>query len=230
MAEFGGEVALREVLQKAEQEGGEALLQAISRQAGRHGILALQAAKTSPKLIIEAVEKLPQELAESGLRALKSEPQAMLKILTEVGQEGLEASARHPGIGARIASVLGREGAEVAAKGSDDVARALVHHADDIAKLGTKEKAGLLAMMKQAPGKTLQFLGKHPIGTLTAAVVASFLLNPDAYLGSDAHPGFLERLFKEPVQWIGLVGAALLAIWGAAKVFFAVRQMKRKSA
>ena len=65
---------------------------------------------------------------------------------------------------------------------------------------------------------------------LTAAVVASFLLNPDAYLGSADAPGFLERVFGEPVRAVGAVFAGLLAIWGTMKLAFAYRRMKQRAA
>jgi hypothetical protein len=223
IAELGGEVAVRELLQEAEKQGGEALVRKVALLAGRHGSVALQATKGAPRIVAEAIEKLPQELAENGLRAVAREPLVMQKLITETGQEALEAAAKHPGIGGQIAAKLGREGAEVAAKASDDAARALARHADDLAKVASSERSAFLQMMKTAPEKCLAFLGKHPVGTLTAAVVASFLMNPDAYLGSADQPGFIERIAKEPARWLGMVAAALLAIWGLTKILLGVR-------
>ncbi|MBP7950427.1 MAG: hypothetical protein KA004_12295 [Verrucomicrobiales bacterium] len=230
LAEFGGEAAVKEVLQQAEKEGGEQLLSLISRQTAEHGIVALQAMKGAPKMVAQAVEKLPAELAENGLRAVARQPAAMQQVLREAGQEGLEAAARHPGVGMQVAQKLGREGAETAAKVSTEAATVLARHADDLAKLGAKERSGLLALMKSAPEKVLKFLGRHPVGTLTAAVVASFLLNPDVYLGSADAPGFIERVFGEPLRAVGAVFAGLLAIWGCMKLVFAWRRMKQRAA
>lgn len=227
LAEIGGETAVREILQEAEKEGGEVLVAKLAQWAGSHGAVALQAAKGAPKLVAEAVEKLPKELAENGLRAIAKEPAVMHSLLRESGQEALEAAAKHPGIGTQIATKLGREGAEVAAKASDTAALSLARHADDLAKLPAAERSGFLRLMKSAPEKCVQFLGKHPVGTLTAAVVISFLANPDAYLGSNGQPGFIERLFKEPVRWVGLVAASLLAVWGTLKILLAARSAKQ---
>jgi hypothetical protein len=235
LAEFGGEAAVREVLQAAEKEGGQQLVEIVSRQAGKHGLVALQAMKGAPKLVAEAVEKLPQELAENGLRAVVREPLVMQKIITETGEAGLEAAARFPGVGSQVASKLGKEGVETltssAVKESGEKAAiALAKHADDIAKLAPVERGGLLAMMKSAPEKVVKFLGRHPVGTLTAAVVASFLLNPDAYLGSADAPGIIERMVGAPVRTAGYALAALVAIWGGLKLLFAWRGMRRKLA
>jgi hypothetical protein len=228
IAQFGGERAVREVLEVAEREGGEALLQTISRQAGKHGIIALQAAKGAPRLVAEAVEKLPAELAENGLRAIAREPAVMQTVIREVGQEGLEIAARHPGVGAQIARTLGREGAIAAREVSEDAAIGLARHADDIAKLGTTEKAGLLEAFKKTPGRVLAFLEKHPKTLLTTAAVSAFLLTKDEFLGTEGQAGFIERLVQKPVNTVGYVLAGLIALWGGMKLWFSYRGLRAK--
>ncbi len=228
-AEVGGETMVREILQEAEKQGGEVLMSKIARLTGTHGAIALQAAKAGPKVVAEAVEKLPAELVENGLRAVAKEPAVMTTLIRESGQEALEAAARHPGVGVQIASKLGREGAEAATKMTTTGATSLARHADDIAKLGTKERTGLLSMMKTAPEKCLQFLGKHPVGTLTGALVVSFLANPDAYLGANGQPGLIERVVQEPVRILGLVIAGLLGVWGLTKIGLSVGKARREA-
>ncbi len=230
LAEFGGETAVRELLQQAEKEGGERLLQVISRQTSEHGVVALQAMKGAPKIVAEAVEQLPKEFAENGMRALARDPAALQTIIREVGQEGLEAAAKYPGVGAQIAKTLGKEGATAVKEVGEEAAIGLARHADDIAKLGAPERASLLAAFRQAPQKVLKFLEKHPKTMLTAAAVTAFVANKEELLGSAGSPGFIERMFKQPVYTIGYVIAGLLGLWGGLKLLFTYRGLRRRMA
>ena len=229
LAELGGEVAVREVLEQAEREGGEQLVKTLSEQAGKYGIIAVQAAKGAPKVVTEAVSKLPKDLAEQGLRAIAHEPAAMQKLISETGQEALEAAARHPGVGSQIAKTLGKEGAETAAKLGDDAAVALARHADSIATLPAAERSSLLTALRTRTAKTLEFLEKHPKMMLTAAAVTAFVIGKDEILGINGQPGMLERLVKEPLRLAGFVGAGLLGLWGLMKLTFSYRAMRKKS-
>ena len=230
LTEMGGEVAVRELLQQAEKEGGEQLVKALSDQTAKFGIVALQAAKGAPKLVIPAVERLPKELTENGLRAIAHEPVAMQKLLAESGQEALEAAARHPGVGSQIAKTLGKEGAETAAKLGDDAAVALARNAESIAALPVAERSSLLAAMKTNTAKVMTFLEKHPKSLLTAAAVTAFIASKDELLGTNGMPGFLERVFAEPMRWAGYTLALLLFLWGIVRLSFVYRGMRKKAA
>lgn len=230
LTELGGEVAVREVLQQAEKEGGEVLVKQLSEQAGKYGIVAIQAAKGAPRVVVEAVEKLPKELAENGLRAISREPVAMQKLISETGQEALEAAAKHPGVGSQIAKTLGKEGAETAVKLSDDAAVVLARNADDIAKLAPAERSSVLTFFRTETARALKFIEKHPKTFLTSAGVVAFLASKDELLGTNGQAGFLERMFAEPVRYVGGVVAGLLALWGCTKLYFNTRSLRRKAA
>lgn len=230
IAEMGGTAAVREVCEQAEREGGEALVKLLSQRSATYGVATLQAAKGAPKLVLGAVDKLPQELAENGMRAIAREPAAMQKLISETGQEALEAAAKHPGVGSQIATTLGKEGAETAIQLGDDAALALARRANEIAVLPAAERSGLLAAMKTRTAKTLAFLEKHPKGLLTIGAVTAFIAAKDELLGTADAPGFLERVFKEPVRAIGLVAACLLGVWGVMKLLFSYRALKRRAA
>jgi hypothetical protein len=230
IVELGGEVAVRELIEQAEKEGGEQLVKALSEQAGKYGVVALQAAKGAPQVVVTAVSKLPQDLAESGLRAIAREPVAMQKLIAETGQEALEAAARHPGVGSQVAKSLGKEGAQTIAGLSDDAAVVLARHADDIAKLPATERAGVLAAFRTNTAKALKFIEQHPKTFLTIAGATAFIVAKDELLGINGQAGFLERMFAEPVRSVGYVVAGLLALWGSMKLFFAYRTLRRRSA
>lgn len=230
LTELGGEVAVRELLQQAEKEGGEALVKSLSDQATKFGIVALQAAKGAPHIVVPAVEKLPKELMENGLRAIAREPVAMQKLISETGQEALEAAARHPGVGADIVKTLGKEGAETLAKLSDDAAVQLARSAPEIAALPIAQRSSLLAAMKTNTAKVLTFLEKHPKTLLTAAAVTAFLASKDELLGTNGAPGFIERVLGEPLRWGGFALAGILFLWGAMRLTFAYRGLRKKAA
>ncbi len=229
LAELGGEAAVRDVLEQAEREGGESLVKNLTEQAGKYGIVALQAAKGAPKIALEAVAKLPPELAERGVRALAHEPAAMQKLISETGQEALEAAARHPGVGSQIAKTLGREGAEAATKLGDDAALALARNAEAIAKLPAAERTSLLTALRTKTAQTLSFLERHPKLLLTAAAVGAFVIGKDELLGVNGQAGMLERLVREPVRLVGMVVAGLLGLWGLLKLGFCYRALRKKS-
>lgn len=230
LSELGGEVAVRELVQQAEREGGEALVKSLSDQAAKFGIVALQAAKGAPRVVVPAIEKLPQELMENGLRAIAHEPAAMQKIISEAGQEALEAAARHPGVGADIVKTLGKEGAEALAGMGDNAAVALARSAPEIAALPVAERSSLLAAMKTNTAKVMTFLEKHPKTLLTAAAVTAFIASKDDLLGTNGAPGFLERVFAEPLRWGGFALAGILFLWGAMRLTFSYRGMRNKAA
>ncbi len=229
LAELGGTLAVREVLEQAEREGGEQLVKELTEQAGKYGIIAVQAAKGAPKVVVEAVAKLPKDLAENGLRAITREPAAMQKLIAETGQEALEAAARHPGVGSQIAKTLGKEGAETAAKLGDDAAVALARHADAIAALPAVQRTSFLAALRTNTAKALTFLEKHPKALLTAAAVTAFLVSKDELIGLNGQPGMIERLTKEPIRLVGYVLAGLIALWGTMKLTFAYRALRKKN-
>jgi hypothetical protein len=228
LSQFGGETAVRELLEVAEREGGEALVQTISKQAGKYGVVALQAAKGSPRLVAEAVEKLPTELAENGLRAIAREPVVMQAVIRDVGQEGLEVAAKHPGVGSQIARVLGKEGSIAAREVPQEAAIGLARHADEIAKLAPAQKTGLLEAFKKTPGRVVAFLEKHPKTLLTAAAVTAFLATKDEILGINGQAGFLERLVEKPVTFVGYVLAGLVGLWGSMRLWFSYRGLRAK--
>ena len=235
LAGFGGTRAVAEVLEQAEREGGEALVRSVTLQAERHGVLALTALKGAPAGVIRAVDSLPADLAENGLRALAREPQAMSRLVTEFGPAALETAARHPGLAAKLAP-LGDDGFALARSlGTDDALR-LARHADDLAKLPPAERSAVMNLLREAPAKTLSWIEKHPrlliAGSATAAVVAA----RREIFGDGTQPGFLERAaaafhntFRRPVDLVvGGLAAAILG-WAGIRLWGTWRRVRRRT-
>ncbi len=236
LAEFGGTRAIRELLEQAEREGGEALMKQVATQAEKHGLLALRALKGAPASVVRALDGVPAELTENSLRALVREPAAMQKLASEFGSTALETAAKHPGLAVPIGSRLGAEGLDTARRLSLDQATALSRHADDLAKLPATERRQFLAMIKESPAKALAWMERHPRLLIAGSATTAVVLARKEIFGEGLQQGFIERAaaslyqaFEKPVNWVLGVLAALAIAWGGFKIWTFSRLVRRRS-
>ncbi len=236
LAQFGGTKAIREVLEQAEREGGEALMKQVAAQTEKHGLLALQALKGAPAPVLRALDGVPAELAEKSLRALVREPAAMQKLAVEFGSTALETAAKHPGLAVPIGTRLGGEGLDAARRLTLDQAAALSRHADELAKLPAAQRSQFLTMIKESPGKVLGWLEKHPRLVIAGSATTAVVLARKEIFGEGVQQGFLERAaaslyrtFEKPVNLVLGVLAAVALAWGGFKVWSFSRLMRRRS-
>ncbi len=247
LAQFGGEAAVRETLERVGAEAGEVGVKRLASLAERCGIDALRAARAVPSGQIDAVlaaaddlARTAPDLAAPALRALsrEGEGQALSALTARFGKDALEAAARHPGVGTSLVGRLGPEGATAARAMSTDQVIAALRHADDIAALPGAQRSGVAGLLAQSPAKAAAFLDKNPRFFLIAGAGAILLANSDALLNGTAHvvvgpdgqptlisqAGLFERAVIGPaMRWILPVLAALLALWGGVRVFWAWR-------
>lgn len=248
LAELGGETALRETVERIAREGGEEALKRAASLVERHGFDAARMLRSvSPSqapTILRAVDELPAELAPAALRALvrPAEGQALAGLTMRFGPQALEAAARHPGVGASLLGRLGPEGMAVVRSASTDHAVSVLRHADDIAALPNVERAGVLRLIASQPAKAAAFLDAHPKFFLIGGAGAILAANADRIfdgsaeivIGPDGKPtlveraGFLERAVITPaLHWLLPVLAAILALWGAVKIWGVWREERR---
>lgn len=237
LAEFGGQKAVREVLEQAEREGGEILMRQVATQTEKHGVLALQALKGAGAPVVRAVDGVPAELAENSLRALVREPVAMRKLATEFGAPALETAARHPGLAVPIGNKLGAEGLDAARRLTLDEAAILTRNADNLAHLPAAQRSEMLSLVRQAPAKTLAWIERHPKLLVAASATTAVALAREEIFGIAAtgQQGFIERAagkiyqtFEKPINLVlGLLSAIVLA-WGGFKVWAISRFLKRR--
>ncbi len=230
LAKIGGQRAVRELMEEAAKEGGEVLVKQTAGLAERHGLLAVKAMQGAPGAVVRAVEGVPAELAENGLRAIVREPVAMQGIVKEFGSTALETAAKHPGVVGKISGNLGREGLDVARKVTTEEATFLASRAETIAKLPAAERASVMELLKQSPGKALAWMERHPKMLVAGSATAAVVLARKEIFGEGVTPGFLERIsgsvydtFKTPINWVvsGLAGIVLL--WTGLKMRRVVR-------
>jgi hypothetical protein len=236
LAEFGGARAIREVLEQAEREGGEALVKQVAVQTEKHGLLALQALKGAKAPVLHALEGVPADLAQNSLRALVREPVAMQKLATEFGSTALETAAKHPGLAVPIGSRLGGEGLDTARRLTLDQATALSRHADDLAKLPAAERSQFLNLIREAPAKALAWIETHPRLLIAGSATTAVVLARKEIFGEAGQQGFIERAtgaiyrtFQKPINLVLGVISALVLAWGSFKLWAFSKIFKKRT-
>jgi hypothetical protein len=236
LAEFGGETAVRDVFEQVARESGEAGVQTLVKLSKAYGVDAIRAAQVAPRLALLA-ERVSPELAPSALRALlRPEERAVLERLgSELTPAALEAAARHPGVGVEVVERLGAAGVQASKRYDTDAVIQLVKssEAKSFTALPASEKTGLLK-------RVAQFIEQHPKTVLGAAGLALFVRYKDELLGDkgeiitgpDGTPiyvpktGILERSSNRILEWLLPIAAAIVALWGANRLFWAWRWSK----
>jgi hypothetical protein len=233
LARLGGQKAVQEVMEQAMKEGGEALMKQTAQLAERHGVLAVKALHGAPGTVVRALDGIPAEMAENGLRAIAREPAAMQALMKEFGSTALETAAKHPGLAAPV-SRLGSEGFDIARQVTTAEATILARHADDIAKLPAAERAAVMDLIKRSPGKVLAWMEKHPKLLVTGAVAGTVVLARKELFGEGDTAGFFERAggalyetFKAPVNIAVASLCGIIVLWAALKMRRVLRAAKR---
>jgi hypothetical protein len=236
LTELGGETAVREVFEQVAKETGEEGVQKLVLLSKSCGLDAIRAAKVAPRLTTLA-EGVSPELAPSALRALlRPEERALLEPLSnELATGALEAAARHPGVGVQVVNELGVAGLKASKQYDTDAIIQLVRssEAKSVAALPAAQKSGLLK-------RVAQFIEQHPKTVLGAAGLGLFIRYKDDLLGDkgeivlgpDGTPiyvpktGILERSSNRIFDWLLPIGAAIIGLWGANRLFWAWRWSK----
>ena len=234
LARIGGQKAVQELMEQAAKEGGEVLMKQTAQLAEKHGVLALKAMRGAPGAVVRAVDGMPAEFAEQGLRAIVREPAVMQGLVKEFGSAALETAAKHPGMVAKISGTMGREGLDIARRVTTEEAAILARHADDIAKLSASERAGVMGLLKQAPARTLAWLERHPKILIAGSATAAVVLARKELFGEGETPGFFERVggslyetFKAPVNIAVAALAGIVVLWAALKMRRVLRTARR---
>jgi hypothetical protein len=239
LARMGGETAVKEVLEKAAREGGEELAQKVTRYATEYGAAVVEGARVSPAKFITAFEGLQPAVRQGALQAIRREPEMMSALVADFGQDALVIGARHPGVGPQLLRKLGPQGAGLLQELSTDQAIQLGRLSKGIAAAGVSQRSELLALIRQAPGRVLDILERHPRILATTAALGAFLAVKDKFLGGSevvldkdgkpvvvTHTGVAERVvkvFQQPLTAILLVVGAALAFWAAIRLWAVFR-------
>ena len=181
---LGGEKIVQEVFDKAAKEGGEQLAGKLERYSLEFGPSVLRGAKESPSKFVAALETLPESLRAGAIQGVSREPELMATLTQKYGSIALESAAKHPGVGPTVLRKLGAESSEFLGSQSTDQIVRVARLSDGIAMAPPVERKALLAMIRQAPEKTLNLLEINPNVLKTAAVLTAFLASKDQILGA----------------------------------------------
>ena len=106
----------------------------------------------------------------------------------------------------------------------------LARHADEIAQLAPAQRAGVVAAIRRAPGRVLDFLESHPKILLTTAGVATVVAMKDQLIGdggvskiladgrvitTPGHPGLIERILPTSLKFLSTPLTILVSVIGA---------------
>jgi hypothetical protein len=194
LSKKGSRELVERVTASAARQGGEEAVEQVVRVTGKYGPEALSALDNSPAIlpIIRSLDELPETQAKAALARLSAgkSGKQLAEATVKYGSAALRSELKHPGAGLILVRNLGDDGAELASRLSADEAIAIGRHAEDIAKLPTVQRRGVLSMLRQDTEKTLAFVGRfieaNPGKTLfTAATTAVILAEPERILGGD---------------------------------------------
>lgn len=234
LGQMGGKAAVRDILEQSSREGGEQLVKKVTQYGIEDGPVALRAIGRSPAKMVEALDGLPADMRTPALRAVDRDPDLMTQLVNKYGSGAMEVAAKHPGVGEKLAQSLGEDGINLGRKLTTDQSIVAARYADDIARLPSAQRSGVLSAVARSPAKVLDYLETHPRTLRTAAGVAivmaikddilgdkgTSLLRPDGTLvTTPAHPGLIERLFPSASKAVStpialIAGAISIGILG----------------
>ena len=206
LSKFGGETAVKQAVVKIAKESGEEGIKLTEKYVATHGIRALSAIESSPKIVLSALEKCPTQLKERLITISKKNSELVKKL----GSEGLILESKFAGLGEKIAPL------------SDDITR--VAHSN-LSKLEVKNLASnvipLEAVKKQhpsafnkfvddikkAPANTVKLLNDNPKVLFTGAALMTFVNAKNDLIGPNGH-------LVKPLKATGWIAVAVSTICG----------------
>ena len=174
----------------AVREGLEKFGARLERLFVKYGDECLEAARKAGPRAVDAIEEAgplgrtaAKCLARHGEEALKmATNRRALRLVSEFGDDAAEAIIRHPGIAEDLIASHGQAAAAVLKRLGSRQARRLVmmHKSGDLAKLGHHEE--LLDVIERYGDRAMDFVWKNKGKLAVAAVMVSFLANPEPYI------------------------------------------------
>ncbi|TWU60482.1 hypothetical protein Poly51_07580 [Rubripirellula tenax] len=194
LSKTGGRQLMQRVSATAAREGGEETVERVAALAGKHGPQAIAALDNAPAVtpILTALDDLPAEQVGAAITQLAAGApgRELAQATMKFGSKTLQSELKHPGVGLVLVRSLGDDGADLAAKLGTDQAIVVARHADDLSKLPTTARQGMMSMMREDATRMVQFMGRfaeaNPGKTLfTVATTAVILAEPERILGGD---------------------------------------------
>lgn len=210
LAQAGGKEGVEQSLQYIAKEGGETALERARMYSKIYGSPALNAIKTSPKKVTQALDSIPTEYKSNLITIVNKNPSAIAKRLDKEGIDFLKLEAKYPSIGNHI-SQLGPEASQIAFDLSKKEATLLARSApclEAAKKVAPDQYSGFLAALKKAPAKTIECLERNPKVLFTGAALTAFVSAKEDLLKEG---GLVEEAVTKPLSFFAY-SVALLAL------------------
>jgi len=193
-AKQGGKQLATKVAAKAVKQGGDDAVEQVARYVGKHGPDALKAMDNAPSIVpvLRALEEIPATQVKSALTKLAAGTtgRELAETVSKHGAKAITSELNHPGVGMALVRALGDDGAELATKMTKDQAITVAKHVDDLAKLPSAQRTGVMAMFRKDTDRMAGFIGDfvkaNPGKSLfTVATTTLVLAEPERILGGD---------------------------------------------
>lgn len=193
---------------EATEEGVELLARRLDNLASRYGDEVFDAVRKSGMAGLRTIEsagalgrtatRVLARYGDEGLLLARNADQ--LRLVAEFGDEAAEALVKHGDVAAQVIRSCGEEGAQAMARLSQQNGRRLAMVIqDELWKVAqqTGKQDELLAVIRRWGDEAMDFIWRHKGSLAVAAVLYTFLKNPEAYIN-----GALE-LPKTTIETVG---------------------------
>lgn len=249
---LGGEEVIHEIAERTLKEGGEETLSSLVNLTGKYGPDLLISVKDAPNIprLLKSLDGLPEDTIPQAIRRLSAGDEGikLLKIVDNYGTPALSAELKHPGIGANLISSLGKDGIEITSRLNTNALIAIARQVDDINKLPSNQKEGLLKLLREYPEKTAafiaQFIKDNPKSVLfTVASTTIILRNSDKIFGGgyqltkdeNGNPvlipkiGLIERAINKIISYLLPIISIGLIIYIILQLYYIYKYLSLKN-
>jgi hypothetical protein len=217
LAEIGGERGLREVLERAVAEGGEAAGENAVRAVRHHGPSVIPALKHEPHAMLNALSKVPDDVATKAIAEANRSPAVMGKLVKDFGAEALEVSSKHPGVGVQAMNKFGAAGVRAGKELTTDELVTLTR-AQGFDALSAADKDLFARLFERNPRQfynALLVAGGGAAIYITSKTVNDFAAQ---VFGNGEHAGIIAGPVRFALWSLAAVVVALVALWGMVRL------------
>jgi hypothetical protein len=216
--------AARELVEVVGREALEAAEPRIVKLIERYGDDAVRAIRRAGAPAVGALERFGAQGArllaawgDDGLRVLAAEGDDAVRAFAAYGDDAVRAMLKHPGVGRELLGTLGPAAVKATANVTTESAISLARMSAPIQASG--RSAEILGVVERFGDRACAFLWRNKGVVFGAAVLATFLADPQPYLDG------VKQLVLEPAakaasgisartNWTLVLAAAVVALIG----------------
>jgi len=185
------ELITKKFSREAAEEGGEVLTRKLEQAAAKYGDEALDAARKVGPQALKAMDDAGQfggaaaramsRHGDQALAAVARNPKA-LGLAAKYGDDAVDVMVKHKGIADDLISESGESAIKALKNLGTDGARQLGNMAQDPVTRAMARDPKLLDVVARYGDRSMAFIWKHKGALAVAAVLATFVADPEPYL------------------------------------------------